>query len=88
MNTMSRRIRRLEDRLGLVETDYVRRARERVETLRRRIAARARGEGQGSSGDKQTPDTVETAGEDLSGLTIAEVLRRGRSRASARADVG
>ena len=85
MNAMSRRIRKLEDRFGLVESEDVRRARERVATLRRRIAARARGEGQGSSGDKQTPDTGETTGEDLSGLTIAEVLRLRRSRAWARA---
>ena len=87
MNPISRRVRKLEDRFGVVETEEVRLARERVETLRRRIAAaQARGEWRGSVGGNQAPGTVPSEREDLSGLTVAEVLRRGRVRALARVD--
>jgi hypothetical protein len=73
MKTITRRLLRLEGRLGLVETEESRRARDLMETLRRRRAARLAREGRLES------DTVER--EDLSGLTLAEILQRGRQRA-------
>jgi hypothetical protein len=88
VNAMIRRLRRLEDRVALVDTEEVRRGRERVETLGRRIAAaQARGEWRGSLGDNQAPDTVRSEHEDLSGLTLVEVLRHGRARALVRVDL-
>jgi hypothetical protein len=73
MKTITRRLLRLEGRFGLVETEESRRARELVETLRRRRAARLAREGRLES------DTVER--EDLSGLTLVEILQRGWQRA-------
>ena len=70
MRAISRRLGRLEGRLGLVETEETRRVREFAETLRRRIA-----DGRARVG------TSERAVEDLSGLTVEEILQRGRQRA-------
>ena len=73
MRAISRRLGKLEGRFGLVETEESRRARGLVETLRRRRAARLAREG------RSDPDADER--ENLSGLTLAEILQRGRQRA-------
>lgn len=70
MKTITRRLCRLEGRFGVVETEETRRVRAVAETLRRRIAA-----GQARVGN---PERVV---EDLSGLTMEEILLRGRQRA-------
>ena len=72
MRAMDKRLGKLEGRFGLMETEERRRARELVETLRRRIAARRVREGLPPS----EPDEAEQ--EDLSGLPRSEILRRGR----------
>ena len=71
-----RRIRILEVGAGLVETAESRRAREELEILRQRIAA-----GRVRAGLSPSKDEDE---EDLSGLTVVEILNRGRQRARER----
>jgi hypothetical protein len=74
---------RLEDQFGLgPETEDVRRSRERLETFLRRVGERRAREG------LPPLETDERQREDLTGLTIAEVIRRGRfePRASVRDD--
>ncbi len=68
MRAVSRRLGKLEERFGLVETEARRRARERVETLRRRIAVRRAREG-------SPPLEPDPGGQDLAGLSISEILR-------------
>ena len=58
----------LEGRFGLVETEERRRARARVETLRRRIAAQRAREG-------SPPLEPDPGGQDLAGPSISEILR-------------
>ncbi len=70
MKAINRRIGRLENGLGLVETGEERRWREQLE--RRMAAARAR------LGHPE-PDRDKLR-EDMSGLTFAEVILRGRQR--------
>lgn len=79
MRTLSRRLRKLEDRFGLApETEFERRLRVRIEAGRRRLAeAHQRGEWCGSVDDDK--------GEDLAGLSVVEILHRGRARVLARA---
>ena len=69
MRTLSRRLRKLEDhyRIG-PETEFDQRLRERIAAARRRLAEFASQEG-------SHPPSV--ACEDLSGLTVEEILRRG-----------
>jgi hypothetical protein len=76
MKSISRRIRRLEERLGpSVETRFWRRLRERLEAGRRRVAQ--------SREDSGEPlDGVRKEWGDLSGLTVNEILHRGRLRAA------
>ena len=69
MREISRRVRRLEDRLGLVDTEDARRGRELVDTLHRRIAARR------GRGDWQGPDPGAGERKDFSGMTVVEILR-------------
>jgi hypothetical protein len=79
MKSISRRIRRLEEaRFGTAaDIEFSRRLRERMDAGRRRLAeARERGEWCGSVGDNE--------GENLSGLSVIEILHRGRARALAR----
>ena len=75
MKAVIRRIRILEVSAGLVETAESRRAREQVEILHQRIVvARARvGFNSVVSQDGHR--------EDLSGLTVIDILNRGRQRA-------
>ena len=80
MTSISRRIRRLEDRLGPpVETASLRRLRERLDAARRRIA-KAEGREYGDS----APNTMRRESENLSSLTVTQILHRGRARARAR----
>jgi hypothetical protein len=72
MRAISRRIGRLENGLGLVETGEERRWREQLEC--RMAAARAR------VGHAE-PDRDKLR-EDLSGLSLAEAISRGRQRMS------
>jgi hypothetical protein len=80
MKTIVRRLRKLEDRFGLApETEFDRQLRERIEAGRRRVAeARERGELSG-------PIYEDEEKEDLTGLSVMEILHRGRARAVARA---
>ena len=80
MKAISRRLHRLEERCGLVETGESQRSRELLETLRRRVAARRAREGY------QGADIAAGEREDLSGLTVIEILQRGRERARQRTD--
>jgi len=75
MNSIRTRIRKLEMGAGLIETEASRRDRELGEILRRRRAARLAREGL----PPEEPDE-----EDLSGLTLVEILLHGRARARAR----
>jgi hypothetical protein len=75
MRSISRRIRKLEERLGPpVETEYTRRLRERIEAGRRRLAQWREQDGISVS------DQDRENREDLSGLTLTEILHRGRAR--------
>jgi hypothetical protein len=80
MKTIVRRLRRLEDRFGLApETEFDRQLRGRIEAGQRRVAdARQRGELSG-------PIYEDEEKEDLTGLSVTEILNRGRARAVARA---
>jgi len=74
MKTIARRLRRLEHgfRLG-PETESERHLRAQIEEGRRRVAdARARG--------VLAPATSENDRDDLSGLSLEEILQRGRAR--------
>src|SRR5229473_23199 len=77
--TITKRILKLELGAGLIETEESRRTRDLVETIKRRRAARRVREGL----PPEDPD--ERRREDLTGLSIAEILRRGRARAHASA---
>lgn len=79
MKTIIRRLHRLENRFcPPVETESTRRLRRRLEAARRRLAeARERGEWCGSIDDGER--------EDLTGLSVTEILHRGRTRLLARA---
>ena len=80
MRTISRRLQRLEEGFGLgPETEEDRRLRERLEKFRRRIAERRAREG------LPPLETDEHQREDLRGLTIVQILQRGRARAHASA---
>jgi hypothetical protein len=70
MKTITRRLSRLEGRLGMVETERTRYLAARLEDARRRMARLGYPE--------RTP-------EDVSGLTIVQILNRGRERAANRA---
>ncbi|HLM98523.1 MAG TPA: hypothetical protein VK335_04540 [Bryobacteraceae bacterium] len=75
MRTISRRLRKLEDRFGLApETEFDRQLRAQIEAGRRRVAqARERGE-------LSSPIYDDEDQEDLTGLSVAEILDRGRAR--------
>jgi hypothetical protein len=73
MKAISKRLGRLEDRFGLgPETEYDRQVRERVETFLRRVAERR------ARGGLPPLEADDRQREDLTGLTIAEIIRRGR----------
>src|SRR5882724_1594463 len=76
MKSLSRRILKLEERFGpAVETAFSRPLRERIEAGRRRLAeAKERGEWSGPVHDDER--------EDLAGLSVTEILRRGRRNRS------
>jgi hypothetical protein len=73
MRTLSRRLRKLEDRFWLApETEFDRQLRVRIEAGGRRLdEAKERGEWCGS---------VLMAREHLAGLSVIEILQRGRER--------
>jgi hypothetical protein len=72
MKSISRRIRRLEERFGPpVETEFTRRLRERIEAGRRRVAQWREQEGNPVSDHHR---------ENLAGLSVTEILRRGRAK--------
>ena len=77
--TITKRILKLELGAGLIETEESRRTRELVETIKRRRAARRVREGL----PPLEPD--ERQREDLTGLSIVQILQRGRARAHASA---
>jgi hypothetical protein len=68
MRAIGKRLGKLEGRFGLVETEERRRARARVETLRRRIAAQRAREG-------LPPLELDPDGQDLTGLSLSKILR-------------
>ena len=74
MKSIIRRLGKLEGRLGLApETEFDRQLRARIEAGRRRLAeAKERGEWSGPIDDDQ--------GEDLAGLSVIDILDRGRER--------
>ena len=73
MKSISRRIRRLEERFGpAVETAFSRRLRERIEAGRRRVA-QWREQEESSVSDQHR--------ENLAGLSVTEILHHGRARA-------
>jgi len=75
MKTIIRRLRRLEDRFGpAVETESDRHLLGRIEAARRRLA-----EADGLDGRVRT--AVEGEQEDVSGLSLEQILLRGRERA-------
>jgi hypothetical protein len=71
--TITKRILKLELGAGLIETAESRRAREALEALRRRRASRLAREGLPEEPDK-------TERENLSGLTLSQVMRMRYSR--------
>ena len=72
MKAITRRLRKLEDRLGPpVETEFDRQLRARLEAGQRRVAQWRQQEGI-SVRDQDR--------ENLSGLTVDEILHRGRAR--------
>lgn len=82
MMSTSRRIRRLEDRLGPpVETPFLRRLCERLEAARRRFA-----KAEGREYGDPAPDTMRRESENLSGLTVTQILHRGRARTRAQSE--
>ena len=77
MKSIIRRLRKLEDRFGPpVETASTRRLRERIEAGRRRVAQWR---------EQKGISVRDQDGENLSGLSVTEILHRGRARALARA---
>jgi hypothetical protein len=73
MKNISRRLRKLEDRFGPpVETASARRLRERIEAGRRRVEQWRKQQGISVSDQDR---------EKLSGLSVAEILNRGRAKA-------
>jgi len=72
--TITKRILKLELGAGLIETEESRRAGEALEALRQRRAARLAREGL----PPEEPDVAER--ENLSGLTLSQVLRMRYSR--------
>jgi hypothetical protein len=78
MKALCRRLLVLENRLGLIETAEDRRVHELVEAIRQRRAARLALEGI----EYMPPEWTR---EELAGLSVADILRRGRDRAHARA---
>jgi hypothetical protein len=81
MKTISRRIHILEVSSGLVETAGSRSAREQDEILLRRIAEGRARWAAASVRLGLSPDVSDVDREDLSGLTIVEILNSGRQRA-------
>jgi hypothetical protein len=76
VRTIARRLQTLEEGFGLgPETEHDRQLRARLETLRRRVAERRVREG------LPPLETDDHRREGLIGLSIAEILRRGRFRA-------
>jgi hypothetical protein len=72
MKTIIRRLRRLEDRLGPpVETEFSRCLRERIEAGRRRLAESGPQDGRMRNTGAREP-------QDISGLSVEQILRRGR----------
>jgi hypothetical protein len=75
MKTIIRRLRRLEDRFcPPVETEFSRRLGDRIEAGRRRLA-----ESDGLDGRVST--AVDREREDVSSLSVEQILHRGRERA-------
>jgi len=79
MKAITRRILRLELQAGLIETEESRREREQVEILERRITA-----GRARVGLPPRTFTDTELGE-LAGMSVEDVLLRGRLRARERA---
>ena len=79
MTNISRRIRRLEEaRFGTAaDNEFARRLLERMAEGRRRVA-----EAKKQRGELWGPDSDDD-GEDLRGLSLNEILHRGRARARA-----
>ena len=71
--TITKRILKLELGAGLIETAESRHARETLEALRRRRAARLAREG-------LPPEEPDDERENLSGLTLSQILRMRYSR--------
>jgi hypothetical protein len=77
MKTIDRRIRKLEVGAGIIETEGSRREREFEETIRRRIA-----EGRARLG--LLPRTfTDSERRERAGMSVEEILQRGRARAHA-----
>ena len=74
MKAIVGRLRRIETRMGVVETEENRRARQQLEILQQRIARLARDEG------REYQSLSERDLEDLVGFSIEDVLSRGRER--------
>jgi hypothetical protein len=75
VKTIIRRLRRLEDRFcPPVETEFSRRLRKRAEAARRRLAESDTGEG-------RPPYAGARECEDVSGLSVEQILLSGRQRA-------
>src|SRR5579862_2362457 len=82
MNTLSRRLRKLEERLAPpIETEFSRRLRARLEAGLRRVA-----ELRGESFQVRRRENLTHARPGLE--TIVEILQSGRQRIAARRDVG
>jgi len=78
MKAITRRILRLELQAGLIETEESRREREQVEILERRIAA-------GRARVGLPPRTfTDSERRELAGMSVEDVLLRGRLRARER----
>jgi hypothetical protein len=88
MKTIARRLRKLEEGLGLLpETEEDRRLWERLEAGRRRMAE-ARGSGEYDEGpvpQDQARGRDRSDRRSFSDKTIVEILNQGRERARARA---
>ena len=75
MRAISRRLRKLEDRYGLVpETEFSKRLRERLAAGLRRVAEFDAQEGRPARNPERDP-------EELSRLSLVQILLRGRMRA-------
>ena len=84
MKAVIRRLRILEVSSGVVETAESRLAREQGEILLRHIAEGRARVAAARARWGLSPDVSDVDREDLSGLTIVEILNRGRERARQR----